>query len=260
LLSYGGWISVMTFLGPLLVIIDRLVIATVSGAQAVTSYTVPYDLASKTMVISSSLSIALFPHLASASPADARNLAERATAVLVAVMTPVVISGIFLMHPFLIIWLGTSFAAASAGVAELIMLGVWINALVIPHHARLMALGNPRSVVMIYLVQIPIYFGILWMGLHYYGVVGAAGAWSLRVLIDTLLLLYVNSALRTTLRLAAVDAILVLAAAAIVFIFSLQPLVYWSLALFLIVFSVLKDRELLVHAFRKLSQRTKESV
>lgn len=255
MLGYGGWVSVMTFLGPLLVTIDRLIIATLSGAKAVASYTVPYDLVSRTMVISGSLSSALFPRLASATPAEARTLAERATVALVAVMTPVVIVGIFVAQPFLNVWLGKSFAAGSAGVSELILLGVWVNALVIPHHARLMATGNPRTVVMIYLFQIPIYLIMLWVGLQYWGVVGAAGAWSLRVLIDTLMLLYVNHALSKTLRRAAPYAVLVIAATVNVFLLNLQPLAHWSLGVFLLGLSLLKDRELLIHAIKALIQR-----
>jgi O-antigen/teichoic acid export membrane protein len=109
-------------------------------------------------------------------------------------MTPIVIIGIFAAQPFLNVWLGKSLAAGSEGVAELILLGVWVNALVIPSHTRLMAQDNPRTVVIIYLIQIPIYLTLLWMGLHYWGLVGAASAWSLRVLIDTLMLLFVNNA------------------------------------------------------------------
>lgn len=255
MLSYGGWVSVMALLGPLLVTIDRLLIATVSGAKAVTSYTVPYDLVSRSMVISGSLSSALFPRLASASPEDAQALAERATAALIAVMTPVVIVGIFLAQPFLNIWLGQSLAANSAGVSELILLGVWVNSLVIPHHARLMATGNPKIVVMIYLIQIPIYLFMLWMGLKYWGVLGAAGAWSLRVLIDTTLLLNANHVLLKTLRLAAPSGVLVAIASVGVSLLHLQPFVYWNLFVLLLGLTMLKDRELLKLSIMALMQR-----
>lgn len=254
MLSYGGWVSVMALLGPLLVTIDRLIIATLSGAKAVTSYAVPYDLVSRTMVISGSLSTALFPRLASASPEQARELAERATAVLVSVMTPVVIVGTFVAQPFLNVWLGKSFAADSAGVSEMILLGVWVNALVIPHHARLMATGNPRTVVMIYLIQIPIYLAMLWAGLQYWGVVGAAGAWSLRVFIDTSMLLYVNHALSKTLRIAVPYAVLILTASAGVLVFNLQPLAHWALGISLLGLSMFKDRDLLIHTIKALTK------
>lgn len=255
MLSYGGWVSVITFLGPILVTVDRLLIATLSGAKAVTSYTVPYDLVSRTMMISGSLSSALFPRLASASPADARVLAERATATLIAVMTPVVIAGIFVAQPFLNIWLGKSFAVDSVGVSELILLGVWINALVIPHHARLMATGNPRTVVFVYLIEIPIYLVMLWIGLKNFNVMGAAGAWTIRVLIDTMILLYVNHALQKTIRLAVPYAILITAASIGVLILDLKPIVYWSYGTVLLGLSLLNDRELLIQMIAVLKQR-----
>ncbi len=255
MLKYGGWVSVMTFLAPLLVTVDRLIIATISGAKAVTSYTVPYDLVSRTMVISGSLSSALFPRLVSSNPVEARDLAERATVALVAIMTPVVIAGTFLAQPFLDVWVGKSFAASSAGVSELILLGVWVNALVIPHHARLMATGSPRTVVTIYLIQIPLYLFMLWMGLRYWGVAGAAAAWSLRVLIDTTMLLCANEALLKTLRLAAPYAALVSVASTGVLIFNLQPWAHWSLGIFLIGLSLVKDRDLLIQAINALVQR-----
>lgn len=255
MLSYGGWASVMALLGQLLVTIDRITIATLSGAKAVTFYAVPYDLVSRTMVISASLSSALFPRLVSASPEQAVKLAQQATAVLVAVMTPVVIVGIFLAQPFLNVWLGTSFAADSAGVSELILMGVWVNALVIPHHARLMAQGKPQTVVMIYLIQIPIYLAMLWTGLQNWGVVGAAGAWSLRVLIDTSMLLYVNKALSKTVRLAMPYAVLVVMASAGVSLFNLQPLVHWGLGIFLLGLSLIKDSDMLIHTIKAVMPR-----
>lgn len=252
MLSYGGWISVLTFLGPILVTIDRLLIASLSGAKAVTAYTVPYDLVSRAMVISNSLSSAIFPRLASTNSENSRTLAARATAVLVAVMTPVVIVGTFVAQPFLNVWLGKSFAMASAGVSELILLGVWINSLVIPNHARLMATGKPRIVVLIYLIQIPIYLFMLWMGLKYFGVVGAAGAWSVRVALDTIMLLSVNRALSPILHLAAPYAILVGAACIIVLVLHLEPLAYWGLCSLLFGLSVLKDRKLLTFSIKAL--------
>jgi O-antigen/teichoic acid export membrane protein len=65
LVNYGGWISVMTLVAPFLVTVDRIVIATLSGARAVTYYTIPFDLVSKATIISYSLSNAIFPRLAS---------------------------------------------------------------------------------------------------------------------------------------------------------------------------------------------------
>ena len=47
LLGYGGWVTLTSAFGPLLVIVDRFAIGAVLGATAVTIYTVPFQLAAK---------------------------------------------------------------------------------------------------------------------------------------------------------------------------------------------------------------------
>jgi len=251
MLGYGGWISVMSLLAPLLVTIDRLIIASLSGARAVASYTVPYDLVSRTMVISGSFSGALFPRLASASAEDGRLLACRASATLLAVMTPVTITGLFVAQPFLNLWVGIDFAWTSQGVAEVILIGVWINAIVIPHHARFLATDNPRTIVLIFVFEIPIYILMLWQGISHWGIIGAAFAWSTRVLIDTILLLRLNAVLADTLR-ATWPSLLLVTAAAAALVSAFDPTLQAALALMLITLSLAKDRTILLSTYRHI--------
>ncbi len=257
MMQYGGWISVITLLGPLLVTIDRLVIAALSGVKAVAHYTVPYDLVSRTMVISGSLSSAIFPRLASASTDQAKDMALHATSVLVAIMTPVVIVGLFVVHPFLTLWVGEAFSLSSSGVAELILLGVWINALVIPHNARLLAADNPKTVVIIYLIQIPIYFLILWLGITYWNIVGAAAAWSSRVLLDTTMLLHVAGALKHTLRVMIPSLILVVTAMLVAIDTEVLSSMRWVICVSLLGLSLLRDKKYLIAAFSVMRKKIK---
>jgi O-antigen/teichoic acid export membrane protein len=196
LLVYGGWVSIMNVLAPLLVTVDRLVIAAVSGAKTVTRYTVPYDLVTRGMVISGSFASALFPRLAKLPLEDGRQLALRSAAMLVAIMTPAVALGLGLAEPFLNLWIGNPMALVTHRVAEILLLGVWLNCLVIPHHSRYMATEGPKMVALIYLLEIPVYLAMLWVGTHRWGAVGAAAAWTARVALDTALLLRLNRVLR----------------------------------------------------------------
>jgi O-antigen/teichoic acid export membrane protein len=207
--GYGGWITVMNMIGPLLVTIDRLIIAAVSGARYVTHYTVPYDLVSRGTVISGSVSSALFPRAASLSDADGRALTLRAGATLLAVMTPITIAGLMALHPFLVFWVGHDLAQQSWGVGELILLGVWINSIAVPHYSRFLATESPKKVALIYLFEVPVYLLLLWYGIYHWGVVGAAAAWSVRVLLDTGLLLRLNGTLSYTVAMSAPSFILV---------------------------------------------------
>lgn len=252
MMQYGGWVSVMSVLGPLLVTLDRVVIATLSGAKNVAHYTVPYDLVIKATVISGSVSGALFPRLAAAEKSSAMDLTLRATTVLMAIMTPVIVVGIFVVQPFLILWVGHSFADESKGVAEIILFGVWANTLVIPLQARLLATENPKIVVKIYLIQIPLYLLMMWAGLTHWGIVGAAAAWSARVLIDDALLLHAGKVLGPAVRAAVPSFSIVSAAVLIALLTNWQNPLRWVLAVFLLMLVLIKDKQTLATTISSL--------
>ncbi|MBI1920084.1 MAG: oligosaccharide flippase family protein [Geobacter sp.] len=250
LLHYGGWVSVMTLLEPLLGNTDRLIIATLKGAKAVTFYSIPFDLAMKTWVLSSSLSSAIFPRFASLSSIESKDLAMRATMTLVTVMTPIAIIGTYVSQHFLNMWLGRSLAANSARVSEIILLGLWINSLSVLYQARLMAMGNLRTVVIIYLLEIPIYLLMVWLGIGVWGIVGAAMTWTMRGLIETCVVLYVSGALLKTMRSVAPSFVLVIVATIVSLIPDVPLFARWSLCLLLLCLSLLKDRAQLTHAVK----------
>ncbi len=246
LLQYGGWISIMSLLAPLLVTVDRLFIGTMAGTRAVTHYTIPYDLVSKATIVSNSLSSAIFPRLASLKSVHARDMALRSNILLTAVMTPIVVAGQFLIHPFLIIWLGRDFALESANVSEIILIGVWLNSLAIPHHARLLTADNPKKVAIIYIFQIPIYFFFLWYGVTHWGVVGAAIAWSLRILIDTVMLIFTSNALADTVRLISVSLIIVVTSTLTTLCLEYDSPYRWVIGVALLLVSAIKDKDHIV--------------
>ena len=187
LLVYGGWISLNSIFAPLLVVLDRVLIGAVLGARYVTYYTVPYDLVTKLMILPGSLSSAIFPRLATST--DPVALADESTSLLIKTMTPVVTLAILVVEPLLDLWVGPELARYGGPVAQLILVGIWINALVIPHNARMLATKNPRDITIIYLIQLPVYVVGLWFAIRECGVVGAAAAWSMRVLVDTTMIL-----------------------------------------------------------------------
>tara|TARA_B110000908_G_C10013986_1_gene339901 strand:- start:190 stop:711 length:522 start_codon:yes stop_codon:yes gene_type:complete len=110
-------------------------------------------------------------------------------------MTPLVIIAIALIGKFLELWVGAEFAGRAIYIPEIILFGIWINAFVIPTYTRHLAKKNPRTIFLIYLFEIPVYLIALFVLLENFGLVGAAFAWAFRVLIDTVIILKINSAI-----------------------------------------------------------------
>ena len=169
---------------------DRFIIGVIVGATAVTHYTIPYNLASRTNVLVVSLSGALFPRFSAVDKEEQARLADQAVKVLLVVLTPVIISGVLLMEPFLHWWISAEFAKQSATVGEVIALGLWANGLANIPFAQLQAQGKPDVVAKCHLAELLPYLFFLVIALKHWGVVGAACVWSLRVSADAVLLFY----------------------------------------------------------------------
>lgn len=188
LFSFGGWVAVTGIVGPLLSTLDRVIIGAVAGARAVTYYTVPFNLATRISILPGSLSSALFPRFSSAGPAEADALSAQSIRTLVVVLTPLIVLGLFIMEPVLHVWVGAAFAVQAAPVGEILAVGVWANCLAITPYTVLQAEGRPDLVAKFHVAELVPYLLLLWAGLAWWGVVGAALAWSVRVWADALLL------------------------------------------------------------------------
>ena len=208
LLRFGGWVTVTAFVGPMMVILDRFIIGAIVGAKAVAFYTVPFQLGDRSALLANALSSALFPRFAAVAPEEQRRLAYTGLQVLAAVMTPAIAAGILLVEPFLAWWITPAFAEQSAPVGQIILLGFWANSFAKIPYAQLQARGNPNRVAQCHLAEVLPYFTLLYLGLHYFGLVGAAAAFSLRVLVDFALLTGLVGLLPLALRLLWVPALL----------------------------------------------------
>jgi O-antigen/teichoic acid export membrane protein len=104
-------------------------------------------------------------------------------------MTPIAVTGILAVHPFMRVWVGPTFASVAALPTEILFLGLWVNSLAFVPYTLLQAQGRPDLPAKFHLFELPPFLGVLWLGIRLGGVAGAASAWSGRVLFDTMLLM-----------------------------------------------------------------------
>ncbi len=200
LLRFGGWVTVTALVGPLMTTLDRFIIGAMAGAEAVTNYTVPFQLGQRSTILSGALSSALFPRFTAVSRHEELQLAHEGLRMLLIVMTPIVAAGLLFIEPFLAWWITPAFAAQSACVGQILLLGFWANSFAIIPFVQLQARGRPDLVAKCHLVEVLPYFGLLYVGLTDFGTVGAALAFSARVIVDFTLLAGLAGTLRSTLR------------------------------------------------------------
>lgn len=213
LLKYGGWVSLTSVFGPMLVIVDRFAIGAILGATAVAVYTVPFQLAQRIAILPSSLTNALFPKMSAGDAAARALLARRATRTLAGMVSPLVLAGILGLEPFLHVWVGSDMALKAAPVGRVLLIGFWANAFALIPFTRLQASGRPDLVTKMLLLEVPPYLLGLYLGMTYFGLLGCALAFTARCVVDYLLLSFAaGRRLQEPVRLVVIFALLVAAA------------------------------------------------
>ena len=189
MLSFGGWITVSSLIGPLMYIADRFVIGAVLGAVAITIYTVPFSLAQRTMILPTALSNVLFPKLTAEPDLEkSRALSEQASIFVGQSFAVIMLFLICMMTPALQLWLGKAFHMESALIGKIALAGWWINGVANFPFNLIQAKGNPRFTALLHLAELAPYFLILFILSYYFGLAGVVTAFALRCLIDCLIL------------------------------------------------------------------------
>lgn len=199
LLSFGAWMTVSNIISPLMVNADRFIIAGVLGAGIVAYYTVPFEVLTRLLVLPAALTSALFPRLAVTMMADrnsAKRIYERSTRLVVLGLAPVCLLIAAGSHWGLVFWLGQDFASKSWLIVVVMSMGLLFNGIAYVPYATIQAVGDARTTAIFHIFECLIYMPLLFLLLHYFGILGAAMAWVVRVGIDLGLLFgYVKKSL-----------------------------------------------------------------
>lgn len=198
LLRFGGWVSISATVGPLMVVLDRFAVGALIGAREVGHYTIPFQLAERATLLSAALNSALFPRLTVADSAPRQQqLSAEALRILGVLTTPAIAFGILFIEPFLSWWVSPDVALEAGVAGKVLLLGFWVNSLAMVPYTQLQAAGRPDLVAKCHLAELIPYLTMLYAGLHYAGLVGAAAAFALRAGVDFLLLAQLAGVMRS---------------------------------------------------------------
>jgi O-antigen/teichoic acid export membrane protein len=111
---------------------------------------------------------------------------------LAAVNLPLTVAAVIVIKPFLSVWIGAGFAEIAAPVGEILLIGVWINSLAWVPAVMLQGQGRPAIVAKLHALELAPYVAVLWIGIAWAGLPGAAWAWVLRVAVDALLMFWAS--------------------------------------------------------------------
>lgn len=188
LLGLGSWSMLTNLISPLYSSIDRYLISNRLGSVAVSLYSVPYSLVSKGIILPMSISTVLTPHLSRSDHVGQVQLAQESVVGLAMLFTPALVLAMFLIEPFLTIWLGELVPKESILVGEILIVGIWFNGLAYVPFSLLNAKGRPDLIAKAHTLELLPFIVLLWLLVPALGIAGAAVTWVLRAAADSVLL------------------------------------------------------------------------
>lgn len=192
LLSFGSWMTISNIVSPLMVVADRFIISSIMGASLVAYYTVPSDFLIRILILPGALATALFPRLTSMMAKDsagAKSVYEKSLKLTILVMLPICLGIAIFSYWGLYFWLGQNFAQNSWKITSILSLGLLMNGIAQVPFAAVQAAGKAKATAFLHVGELVFYLPLLFVSLYYFGLVGAAITWVIRVTADLLILL-----------------------------------------------------------------------
>jgi O-antigen/teichoic acid export membrane protein len=193
LLSFGGWVTASNVINPILLSMDRFLIGSLISVAMVGYYTAPFEAVTKLWMIPASLMTTVYPAcsaLGTERISELQTLYSRTIKYIFCALAPVSLILVLFARPIIGAWLGPQFVEKSSVPLQLLAVGVFINCFAHVPYCFLQALGRPDTATKLFLCELVPYGLLAWWLIERHGLGGAAAAWSIRVGIEVLLLLW----------------------------------------------------------------------
>ena len=187
----GGWMTVSNVVSPLMGYVDRFVIGFTISAAAVAFYTTPQEMVTKLWIIPGALTGVLFPTFAnyySKNNIEMKRIFHLSIKMIYFTVLPIVIFLVLFSNEILELWISKEFAVNSEIYLKVFSIGILINCMSHVPYTLIQSTGRSKLTAYFHLIQFPIYFFSLWFFAVNYGILGAAIAWLLRIILDSILM------------------------------------------------------------------------
>ena len=130
----------------------------------------------------------VFGSLHRSAPIEVKRLYNYGFKIIILILGPILLIVGFGSSFLLSFWLGPEFSRQGATVMRILCVGVLINSLAAVPFAFVQGVGRPDLTAKCHIIEIPIYMTLLWLLGSNFGINGVAWAWTMRVILDFILL------------------------------------------------------------------------
>ncbi|MCO3019717.1 flippase [Pseudomonas aeruginosa] len=193
LISFGGWLTITNIISPVMVYMDKFLIARITGAGELAYYAAPSELINRMSILPVAITRAVFPRLSALGGQGSASVKRQALLYSGGLVLPIIIVLFFVAPWGMGIWLGPEYSGTAAQVFQIMLVGYLFNSIALVPYNNLQAKGYSRTTAMVHLLEVLPYLMLMYFSVQQWGVVGAASIWSLRMAVDCILMAYLDS-------------------------------------------------------------------
>ncbi|MBC3919931.1 flippase [Undibacterium sp. CY18W] len=189
LLSFGFWVTVSSIISPLMVFGDRFFVSAMVGADKLSVYAIPQEALMRMLLVPIAICGALLPLFATLADQQAlknsyRQNYRRMTFIMLGLCTAVALFA----YPGFSLWLSPEFASKALPITLILAAGTFFNGIALVPHTLLHAQGQTKITAQFHFIELLLYIAVLYFLATWFGLAGAAFAWTFRVILDWILL------------------------------------------------------------------------
>ena len=188
LLNFGVWATVTGLIGPLMIFGDRFFVSAAVGVELLPLYAIPQEGLQRLLLIPAAICGALLPRFAALSTNQLMDVYHKNFSLVAWTMLGVCLVVASCSYPLLSFWISQEFASKTLSITIVLTLGIWFNAITMVPYTLIHALGRPKITAIFHLIELILYMFALWILTRFFGLLGAAFAWTGRVMLDFVLL------------------------------------------------------------------------
>lgn len=194
LIKFGGSLVIAGIAAILLINLEKAVLARVASVESLAYYSVAFTFASMATMFSSSMVQSLVPAfsqlLSPEKKGELNQLFSRSLRGNIIGLIPLILFLFVIAQPFFTIWAGENFGLESSKPFYFLLFGLLFNVITYIPQSILMAAGRADIFAKLYWLELFPYIFLTAALTFQFGATGAAIAWSLRVIADAVIILY----------------------------------------------------------------------
>ncbi len=187
IIRMGSWMTLSNIISPIMANLDRFIVGGMLSVGAAAYYVVPCEVITRLLVLPIAVVAVLFPEFSARFAADPRRAATlfgSSLKYVFLILFPVLLVALIFAREGLTVWLGPAFATNSFQVLQWLAVGALLNGLAMIPLTLIQGIGRADLAAKLHLVELPVYLLAAYFLIHWYGLVGAAMAWTARVAFD----------------------------------------------------------------------------